>query len=657
MTLQSPRLDDRAYADIVAEAKRRIRLYCPEWTDHTPSDPGITLIELFAWMTDIILYRFNRVPEKHYIKLMELLGISLHAAEPAQVPVTVWLTAPQPVNITIPAGTQFATTRTEQEAAIVFSTDHDFEVRIPEVTVVMTSTRHQEGKRSYTPHDVKRLAQGYESCALFSEPPQSDDALYIGFANDMSHHLLSLELDVDVAGGAGIDPTQPPYVWEVIGPAATSSWLPVDTDSDSTRGFNEPGIIKLHLPEMQQANRHHHTAYWLRCRLAPDNDTKTYKKSPRLRQLTVSSWGGTIPSTHSTIVQGEIVGRSDGSPGQRFFLSHQPLLARAAPEHLLVRLPGGRLEQWTEVADFADSGPDDRHYTLDSQSGELRLGPALPQRDGSVRCYGAIPPREAILLMNRYRHGGGQLGNVKAGAISVLKSGLPYVDQVRNRQPARGGLDPEALDDAKLRVPGHLRSLQRAVTAKDFAYLATLAAPGQVSRAHCLQPPATQAGEIKVLVIPRVAEAAGFIPPDALVLDSAIQEAIHAYLDERRLLSTRLTVTTPAYQWVATRVRLYPSTFADAEAVQRRVTQQLWAFLNPLVGGPAGTGWDFGRDLFASDVMAMLLAVPGVEFVRAVELFPVTHSRGQFQRGEATQTIQVVTHGVVASYAHEIIVE
>ena len=72
--IPTPKLDDRTYADIIAEAVRLIPRYCPEWTDHNVSDPGVTLIELFAWMVEGMLYQLNRVPEKTYITLLELLG-------------------------------------------------------------------------------------------------------------------------------------------------------------------------------------------------------------------------------------------------------------------------------------------------------------------------------------------------------------------------------------------------------------------------------------------------------------------------------------------------------------------------------------------------------------------------------------------------------
>src|SRR3979411_2799475 len=77
MPLETPKLDDRRFQDIVDEAKSRIPRYCPEWTDHNVSDPGVALIELFAWMTDLLLYRVNQVPDKLYVKFLELIGVRL----------------------------------------------------------------------------------------------------------------------------------------------------------------------------------------------------------------------------------------------------------------------------------------------------------------------------------------------------------------------------------------------------------------------------------------------------------------------------------------------------------------------------------------------------------------------------------------------------
>lgn len=655
MGFETPRLDDRSFNDLVEEARARIRLYTPEWTDHNLSDPGITLIELFAWMTDIVLYRLNRVPDKHFIKFMELIGMRLHEAEPARAPVTFWLTTPQSNLTVIPSGTEVSTIRTENDPAIIFTTDGNLEIKVPELSYVMTSHETREG-RTFAEHDAKGVQEGFQNFLVFaSNPPADNDALYLGFNEDMSNHILGIDLQVDTAEGAGINPNNPPYVWEVLSTEEEQNWVPVDVDFDKTMGLNVSGLIRLHLPLLRRAARNERMAYWVRCRMDFSKDESRYNVSPQVNRLQVSSWGGTVGATNVTRVKNETMGRSDGTPGQRFYLEHKPLIARSSDEYLLVRRDDGREERWSEVSDFSSSSALDRHYTVDSNTGEIRLGPALPQRDGQVHRYGALAPKSALLVMTGYRYGGGLVGNVAADTLTVLKTALPYVEKVSNREAAQGGKDAENLENAKMRVPGHLRSLQRAVTASDFEYLTHEAAPGHVGRAYCLQPPLTSQGENVMLIIPHIPHLKGFISPESLELSEELRETIRGYLDERRLLSTKLDVTQPAYQWVETEVRFSVSQHYDFEKVREAVEARLFDFINPLIGGTDGKGWPFGRSLFVADVMAVLQTVPGVNFIRSVKLFPILYDRRQFTRSSEKQEIQVPAHGVVVSYQHNIL--
>jgi predicted phage baseplate assembly protein len=657
MGFETPRLDDRSFDDLVEEARARIRLYTPEWTDHNLSDPGMTLIELFAWMTDIVLYRLNRVPDKHFIKFMELIGMQLHEAEPARAPVTFWLTAPQANLVVIPSGTEVATVRTENEAAIVFTTDGSLEIKVPELSYVMTSQETREG-RVFVEHDAGGVQEGFENFLVFaSNPPADNDALYLGFEEDMSNHILGVDLEVDTAEGAGIDPNNPPYVWEVLSIEEEQTWVGLDVDRDTTLGLNVSGLIRLHLPMLRRASRNERMAYWVRLRMDYSKSESRYNVSPQVNRLQVQSWGGTVGATNVTRVKNEVLGRSDGTPGQRFYVEHRPLIARTSDEYLLVRRDDGREERWSEVSDFSSSTGLDRHYTLDSDTGELRLGPALPQQDGQVHRYGALAVKNAMLVMTGYRYGGGLVGNVAANTLTVLKTALPYVEQVANREAAQGGKDAESLENAKMRVPGYLRSLGRAVTATDFEYLTNEAAPGQVGRAYCLQPPLTNQGEIVMLVIPRIPRLKGFIAPESLELSEELRETIQEYLDERRLLSTKLDVAQPAYQWVETEVRFSVSQHYDFDKVREAVEARLFDFINPLIGGTDGNGWPFGRSLFVADVMAVLQTVPGVNFIRSVKLFPILYDRRQFTRSAEKAEIQVPAHGVIVSYQHNILAD
>src|SRR5688500_6811282 len=154
MALAVPNLDDRKFQEIVDQAKRLIPLYCREGTDHNVSDPGVAMIELFAWMTDMLLYRANQVPDRLYVKFLELMGIQLDPPRPASAPVTFYLSAPQPIDLTVPEGTEVATIRTDTSPAIVFTTEADLVIRTAKLRAVATHGVNQTG---WLRHDVRKL--------------------------------------------------------------------------------------------------------------------------------------------------------------------------------------------------------------------------------------------------------------------------------------------------------------------------------------------------------------------------------------------------------------------------------------------------------------------------------------------------------------------
>src|SRR5215475_10977985 len=87
-----PVIDDRTFDDIVTEARTRIARYTPEWTpvwtDVNDSDPGITMVQVFAWLTEMLTYRLNQVPALNYLKFLQLLGIELTPSQPALTEIT-----------------------------------------------------------------------------------------------------------------------------------------------------------------------------------------------------------------------------------------------------------------------------------------------------------------------------------------------------------------------------------------------------------------------------------------------------------------------------------------------------------------------------------------------------------------------------------------
>src|SRR4051812_32692314 len=91
MPIRPPALDDRSFDDLVQEVLRRIPAHTPEWTNPRLGDPGRTLIELFAWLTDTLLYRANLVPERQRLAFLRLLGAPMRPAVAARGLVTLGL--------------------------------------------------------------------------------------------------------------------------------------------------------------------------------------------------------------------------------------------------------------------------------------------------------------------------------------------------------------------------------------------------------------------------------------------------------------------------------------------------------------------------------------------------------------------------------------
>jgi hypothetical protein len=110
MPLIPPNLDDRDFQRLLAEAQELIRKHCPQWTDLTPGDPGTVLLEAFAFLTDVMLYRLNRLPEKAYVEFLRLMGVTLDAPSAASVKLRFTL-GPQAQPVTIPRTTRVTLSR------------------------------------------------------------------------------------------------------------------------------------------------------------------------------------------------------------------------------------------------------------------------------------------------------------------------------------------------------------------------------------------------------------------------------------------------------------------------------------------------------------------------------------------------------------------
>lgn len=648
MTLPVPRLDDRRFQDLVDEAKRMVMQRCPEWTDHNVSDPGVTLIETFAYMTDVLLYRLNRIPERLYVKFLELIGVTLYPPVPARAPVTFWLSAPAATPMTIEEGTEVATIGTESADPIVFSTVRDLSVVPAQLQSVHSKPASGDGEMT---DRTDQLRLGVP-CPAFAEPPRADDALMIALAEPVPACAVQVDVLCTVEG-LGVDPSRPPLVWEAWD---GDGWAECAVSRDETGGFNRSGAIVIHVPGSHAAGIiEAERGGWLRARvLAGETGRPVYSASPMLHGLSVGTVGGTVDTVNAEPVTGEVLGESEGVAGQRFTVNRTPVLAGTTDVVLEVSSEDG-WDQWSEVTHFADSGPEDRHFLLDPVAGVVRFGPLLRQQDGTVCQFGAVPKSGSTIRMVRYTTGGGRQGNVVAGAIQSLTSSIPFVAAVENRVPALGGVDGETVEQAKLRGPQVLRSRDRAVTTEDYEVLAAAAAP-ELARVRCLAPAgADEAGAVRLLLVPAAPNPEGRLRFEDLVPARDTVDRLVRKLDEVRVAGVRVVVEPPLYKGITVVARIVTFPQADADRVRDEALTELYAFLNPLSGGPDGRGWPFGRRVQPGEVFSVLQRMREVDLVTEVRLFganPVTGARGS----EVTW-LDLEPNSLVFSYEHQVKVE
>jgi predicted phage baseplate assembly protein len=646
MPLPAPNLDDRRFQDFVDDAKRLIQRRIPAWTDHNVHDPGVTLIEAVATVADQLSYRLNQVPERHYRKFLDLLGITLRPPAAARSELTFRLSAPRPELIRVPAGTQVATRRLPGEEQVSFSTLDD--LGIVAVSLAELRAAPAVGDEPSKLVDLgPALAQG-ERVACFSGVPRPGDRFYVGLSAPAPRCLLLLRTDSEIEG-LGVDPDHPPLRWEAF---TGSGWTECEVEQDSTGGLNRPGDILLHVPAGHVPSLINGIrAAWVRAVVTePAQEYPAYSRSPVLSRLSAACVGGTVTAIHADRVRGEVLGVSVGSGGQRFALARKPVLD--APEAPVLEVSSSEgWQEWHRVPDFASSGPDDPHFRLDQAAGMIELGPTVRLADGSMRSHGRVPPEGAQVRLREYWTGGGSMGNVGAGALCVLRTPIPYVKSAGNRRPAGGGRDGETVDEAKLRAGRALRTCDRAVTAEDYEVIAGQAA-GAAVRVHCV-PPAAPTDPVRVLVLPDVVGyGPGRLPFPALTPDKELLGRIARALDARRLVGTRVVVEPPHYRGITVAVRLRARRGRDCERLAADALAALYRWLHPRDGGPDGSGWPFGRPVTLGDVHAALAGLPDLDYVEDARLYPADPVTGA--RGETAQHVEVAVDELPFSFDHQV---
>lgn len=605
-----PVIDDRRHDDIVAEIRSRIPRYTPEWTDLGETDPGITLVELFAWLAEQQVFRMGQVPQLNYLKFLELVGIELEPARPA----TARITFPMDPNFSqptliVPKLTQIASAEPDADGPILF----EMEQALIAVRAPLVAVQSFNGFVFLDRTALNDATADVEAFDAFGSSIGPDAALYLGFDQELPDVSFALTfwaqrenhgVPVQSCAESGRFQTSR-LAWEVWN---GREYVELTVLKDDTQQLTRTGEVHMRGPKtgvMAQRIEGQIAAplFWLRARVTRD----AYQRPPALLAVRTN----TGRAIQAETLEFESVGGSNGETNQTFTLGDAPVLAGS----LQLQVNEGQgFEEWTEVPDLLGSGPDDAHYVLNRSTGEIRFGDG---RTGRIPVGNAATPRN--IRARTYQVGGGTRGNLAAGQISALQSSIRGVqtDDVANLFASAGGTDEETLDEARARAPATIKGANRAVTAEDFEVLARQA--GDVARAKALPlyhpdyPTIDVPGVVTVVVVPDVDDPAP-TPSEGTL------NAVCALLNERRLLTTELYVTGPRYATITVTADIIATDDADLAEVKDHLLDSLALYFDARHGGEdsnpdlapgdpdrSGGGWPFGGDVFYSLLYRRLL--------------------------------------------------
>jgi predicted phage baseplate assembly protein len=663
MTLIGPTLDDRSFDQLKAELIERIPVFTKEWTNHNESDPGIVLLELFAFLGESLLYRFNQIPDATRAAFLRLLDVQRLPARPARVLVVAATERPD--------GVQVLAHRELRAGPISFETDRELYAWPLEVLAagklavapppdddpleaqrrcdallrlgVASGTPVQFYQTALvpadpttpeaTPVDVAVTVDRALWIALLSRDTTdrkllAGRAVFIGVALDETvERPFTLEaLDAAAASryrSTGLDQDPPAALWRLWkGPAPAddpeAAFVPLEVVSDTTAGLTATGVVEVTLPDplsaglpadsdgghanpppLEDPDLAARVVAWLQVTRPKAPDDAAGDPIHRVRWVGVNA----VEATQVRTATPELLGVGSGEADQRYPLAQ----ANVLPGTVELQVEeAGTWQTWKEVEDFVGTKAGDRHYLVERAAGQVRFAPGGQQ--------GRVPQIGERVRVRSYRYGGGSAGNVREGTVSKVV-GVAGVE-VTNPLPAQDGRDPEPLGEALDRIPAEVHRRDRAVTADDFRDLA-LGVAG-VRRAETLSlldpdnPTVPAAGIVSVVVFP--AEDARH--PGAPMPDRALLRRVARHLDQRRLVTTELFVIPPEYRQVSVAAGVAVRDGYQVDAVRRWVELILRQFLAPLPPyGPDGNGWPLGRKIRRAELEAVAVQVEGVELL------------------------------------------
>jgi len=674
MPLPIPNLDDRRFEDLAAEAQERLLRQLPDLAQISPGDPAFVITDLFAWMTEAILYRANLIPERQRRAFLNLLQLPLQPAQPSRSLVSV----DGPNSSKLPsllaaesafksAGANFSSLGELQPTPLsvdVLIKENLSEEQLAELGLSKAALSTQYGEKNIATFRPRHLPVGEGDLSLQNS---LDHAFYLLISLPARIRNERQTLIDNLAGvvlNFGIAPNEDKTAsafpandleeltarrlsWELAWVDSSSDklyYLPLEVLDDSSMGARQAGVVRVRLPDnasklqaLQEEDYQfagkgmyppeipaHIEAdqlmFWIRLRCVDEPE------------LALGYLGINCVDVIGQAIERDIMlGIGDGNPEQSVQLPHP----NVDPFSIEIEVEeNATFEAWQRVNHFGAANADSRVYVLDPINGVIQFG------DG-VRGKRPLPGH--AIRVAYYRHGGGSESNLPAGSITKLanKSSL----KVRHEWPATGGVDAESVSEAEQRLPAFLSHRNRAVSKADFKMLAESNPVNAVARAECV-PGLLPGAKIELVQrdIPGVISLFVMPPKDPAVNEAArpskgLLRDIFDYLSERILLGTELYVLSPEFVPIAISMTLQAQDVTMQQSVEKAVEDSLVNYLWALApGGPTGEGWPLGRDIDLDELRTQASRTSGVLSISQMTLFYFDSSRSEWQSLAKGQT-------------------
>jgi hypothetical protein len=611
MTLAPLVLDDLDWTQLTDAARLRLPAVSGgQWTLHAPVDPGITLVELLAWLLDQRVYWMDRVSEPLFRSAVKLLG---EAMQPVAAARTVMaFDRGGPVRH-IASGTTVEIARAA--AGPVFATTEG--IALLDVRRVGLVVGSSAGVGGTDRENDLREQRGVTLFRPDGRPGEVTIVLDLPAA-PASPGARPFSLLFDVETAAEVLPEWHPDATTVAPPARVTWWyshgpglaarqFPAARVKDGTGGFRRAGLVRLPvLPDWAPTGPAVNglLPYAIYARTDAETFTSPVRVLRIVPNVAVAGHRRAARDTH----------RAAGwlpLPGLTLSLSDSSRPPIPDEVRVRVREVDGRWHRWYPVPDFARSGPADRVFRVDRDKGRIEFGDGLTGRVPRLDPSAPTLPNVRIAAMV----GAGAAGNVGAG---LAFTGDVAADvRATTLAQAVGGVDAETVDAARVRISGLLQRVERAVTPADHVLLAVETGGVAIARAHAAVgfhpgfPCTTVPGAVTVFVVPWAPRGDDVDPSErvgAPMPDPGALAAVRARLEQARIVGTEVWVCPPRYRTLRLAVRVLGDP-VDPTSVRHSIDTALRTFLDPLDGGDDRRGWPFGDPIRPSVLMREVVPV------------------------------------------------